>query len=398
MESQLDTVIIKLASRCNLNCTYCYVYNHEDQGWRGRPKFVNDSVLDRTFEAIIRYCDRREGRRIGLLFHGGEPTLIGAQRFEEIAERARRKLGDRLSGLTIQTNATLLTQEWVDVFVRQDVHVGVSMDGPPATHDARRVDHQGKGSSARVAEGVGLLRRTGISPGLLCVIDPGSSGVESYRYFRSLGFRRMDFLLPDCTHDSKARLYGGFGPTPVADYLIPVFDAWFDEDDPTVLITCLWSLLRRIMGGPGLTDSFGNAPKAYIIVETDGSIETLDALRVCKNGIAVSGLNILQHDFDDLEQGLPLVHQLMTDGIPLSATCMKCHESAVCAGGYLPHRFAAQNEFDNPSVWCADILKLIAHMRQRIAPLMAQVSRPSRGGRHRKRRPSAEKLATARRH
>ena len=118
-----------------------------------------------------------------------------------------------------------------------------------------------------------------------------------------------------------------------------------------------------MLGGPGLTDSFGNGPKGYLIVETDGSIETLDALRVCKDGIALSGLNILHNDFDDLASGLPLVHRLINEGLPLCAQCRSCPEVSVCGGGYLPHRFAAANEFDNPSVWCADILKLLAHMR-----------------------------------
>jgi uncharacterized protein len=370
MENRLDTVIIKVASACNLNCTYCYVYNHEDQGWRSRPKFVDDAVFDRTLTAIEKYCMLRDGHRINLLFHGGEPTLIGTARFDRLATRAREVLGERLGGMTMQTNATLLNDEWMEVFRRHDIHVGVSMDGPPEAHDARRVDHRGRGSSSRVVAGVELLQDSGLDPGLLCVIDPNASGVDAYGYFRSLGFKRMDFLFPDCSHDSKDRLYGQCGPTPVADYLIPVFDTWFAEDDPTVLITCLWSLLRRLLGGPGLTDSFGNAPKAYVIVETDGSIETLDALRVCKSGISVSGLNILRHDFDDLRTGLPLVHQVMTEGIPLCTTCRRCPEREVCAGGYLPHRYATHNEFDNPSVWCADIKKLLSHMRAAIGPAM----------------------------
>lgn len=389
MVSRLDTVIIKLAAGCNLNCSYCYVYNHEDQGWRSRPKFVSDAVFDRALGAVGKYSASHDDHPLNLLFHGGEPTLVGPTRFSQLCERAKGVLGERLGGITVQTNGTLLTEQWTKVFLRHGVHVGVSMDGPPAMHDARRVDHAGRGSSAKVVAGVALLRRAGLDPGLLCVIDPAASGVEAYRYFRSLEFRRMDFLFPDCTHDSKARLYGQCGPTPVADYLIPIFDEWFAEDDPAVLITCLWSLLRRMLGGPGLTDSFGNAPKAYLIVETDGSIETLDALRVCRGGIAMSGLNVLTHDFADLNTGLPLVHQLMTQGIPLSAKCRACPEEKVCGGGYLPHRYASHNEFDNPSVWCADILRLLAHMRQRVAAVSGKQSGPARSQRRSRRRAPA---------
>ncbi|HVG38600.1 MAG TPA: hypothetical protein VM870_04895 [Pyrinomonadaceae bacterium] len=104
----------------------------------------------------------------------------------------------------------------------------------------------------------------------------------------------------------------------------------------------------------------------YLVVETDGSIEALDALRVCEDGIARSSLNVLRNGFDDLHLGLPLVHQLIHQGVPLPAACQICPEKDVCGGGYLPHRYARANGFDNPSVWCADILKLITHIRRRI--------------------------------
>jgi uncharacterized protein len=199
------------------------------------------------------------------------------------------------------------------------------------------------------------------------VINPGVSGVRVYRHFRTLGIRRMNFLFPDVSHDSKAHFYGEFGPTPVADYLVPVFDAWTDEDDPNVIVHVFWGLLRQLLGGQGESDMFGNPRMSYLVVETDGSIEALDALRVCESGMGQSGLNVLQNSLDDLRLGLPLVHQAVHDGIPLSAQCTACPERETCGGGYLPHRYARANGFDNPSVWCADILKLLEHMRAYIA-------------------------------
>jgi uncharacterized protein len=75
---------------------------------------------------------------------------------------------------------------------------------------------------------------------------------------------------------------------------------------------------------------------------------------------------VREHGFDDLEQALPIVHAVIHDGIPLSATCEACPEVGICGGGYLPHRFSRERRFDNPSVWCADILRLIDHMRATI--------------------------------
>ena len=78
----------------------------------------------------------------------------------------------------------------------------------------------------------------------------------------------MNFLFPDATWDSKERLYGKFGSTPVADYLIPIFDKWFTDDDPNIRIRVLWSLISKMMGGPHNSDAFGNAGMDYLIIET----------------------------------------------------------------------------------------------------------------------------------
>jgi len=177
----------------------------------------------------------------------------------------------------------------------------------------------------------------------------------------------MDFLLPDVSHDNKERMYGGLGPTPVADYLLPVLDAWLNEDNSEVSVRIFKGLFRRLLGGHGLTDDFGNTGSSYLIVETDGSIEANDALRVCEDGIARSGLNVLRHGFDDLAMGRPLVYKAVNGGFSLPNGCLGCPERHVCGGGYLPHRFSKRNGFDNPSVWCADILRLMKHMRQHLA-------------------------------
>lgn len=364
---ELNSIIVKLAGLCNLNCSYCYVYNHADKTYLGRPRFMSDEVFDAALERVRAYCEPRRGRRMQLTFHGGEPTLVGPKRFDELARRAEKALGARLGGLCIQTNATLIDAEWIDVFHSHAVNVGVSIDGPREIHDAARVDHAGRGSYEATVSGLRRLQRGGLSPSVICVVNPNHSGVAVYRHLRSLGVMRMNFLLPDVTHDSRALFYPTRQPTPVADYLIPIFDAWLEEDDPDVEVRIFRGLIRMLMGGEGETDAFGNLLMAYLVVETDGSIEALDALRVCEDGINRSGLNVLRNGFNDLRLGLPLVYRAVHEGFPLSSTCRACQERDVCGGGYLPQRYSRANGFDNPSVWCADILKLLAHIRRTIS-------------------------------
>jgi uncharacterized protein len=362
-DQKISQIILKIATRCNLNCSYCYVYNHEDTGFKFRPKFIDDYVYDSVLTRIKEYCEGRSISNFLICFHGGEPTLVGVKRFRELVTRARLRLACCLGGVCLQTNGTLINEAWAKTLRELSVGVSVSLDGPADIHDTTRVYRRGGGSHAATARGIKTLQDSGISPSVLSVVTPGADGGSTYHHIRSLGVTSIDFLLPDVSHDSKERMYGGLGDTPVADYLIPVLDAWLAEDNPEVSVRIFRELFRRLMGGTGLTDGFGGSGSSYLIVETDGTIEANDALRVCENGIAASGLSVLHHGFDDLELGLPLVHKAVSGGFPLPTECGLCSERWICAGGYLPHRYSRKNGFDNPSVWCRDILRILEKMR-----------------------------------
>lgn len=361
----INAVVLKVASRCNLNCSYCYMYQHADQGYLRQPKLMSDEVFEATLSAMLRHSEAAGPKhRIALTFHGGEPTLIGAERFRRFNLTARERLGDRLMMTTIQTNALLLDERWIEAFKEFDVLVSISLDGAKEIHDAYRVDHEGRGSHERTIRAIRMLQDGGVTPRILSVANPGASGRETYRYFRSLDITRMDFLLPDVTRDIKIMMYGQYGPTPVADFLIEAFDAWMEENDSRVRVRIFYELIRSFYGaGPG-SDAFGNPLINYLIVNTDGSIEGMDALRVCGEGLIETGLNVLANDFSDLKNTDSLIHRAVYEGFPLAEECRACPERQACGGGHLPHRYSKQNGFDNPSAWCDDILKLFAHIRR----------------------------------
>jgi uncharacterized protein len=377
-DRRIGQIVLKIATRCNLNCSYCYIYNHEDTGFYYRPNVIKESIYESTLSRIKEYCDLYAVSNFHLCFHGGEPTLVGLRRFKELVTRAQQVLSRRLGGIYLQTNGTLIDQAWAKTLKELCVGVSVSLDGPADIHDATRVDHRGGGSYAATVRGIKALQDTGINPTVLCVVHPGADGENIYKHFRSLNITSMDFLLPDVSHDNKDRMYSSLGDTPVAEYLIPALDAWLAEDDPKVAVRLFQDLFRRLMGGGGLIDAFGGSGSSYLIVETDGTIQANDALRVCEDGIARTGLNVLHHGFDNLELGLPLAHKAITGGFSLPTICRGCSEREICGGGYLPHRYSRKNGFDNPSVWCSDILKILAKMRAYLQadglPMLAPVA------------------------
>ena len=126
----LRTFILKVASRCHFACPYCYVYFKGDATWKRRPPVMPDGVFDQTLERIQEYCTASGQSSVAITFHGGEPCLIGARRFDTWCSRARQSLRSTSVRFGIQTNGTLLDAEWAETLRRHGVRVGVSVDGP----------------------------------------------------------------------------------------------------------------------------------------------------------------------------------------------------------------------------------------------------------------------------
>lgn len=362
----LTPFIIKVASRCNLNCTYCYVYNQADETWRDRPSLMALDTFDATVARIREHCEASGQRSVTLLFHGGEPTLVGVERFTSMCARARARLEDLADvQLVIQTNGTRLDGRWIEALIEHRVDIGVSLDGPPEINDGARVDHRGRGSHAAVARGLARLRDRGVPFGILSVVALGADPLPIHRHFLELGCASISYLLPAYTHDTIGDVRSRYGPTPCADFLIPIFDEWWSSESIGVNVREFHAIGRSIMGGASGLDSLGNPPLRFISIETDGSIQGLDKLRTCEHGMTDTALNVHDAPFRDLAVGNALHAQILA-GMPLPTACGGCREQDTCGGGYLPHRYSRARGFDNPSVWCADLLKLFAHVRERM--------------------------------
>lgn len=362
----LHMVVLKVASRCNLACTYCYVYESGDDSWRGRPVVMADATFTETLGWIRRQVVASGRRSVLLLFHGGEPMLVGPERFDAWCREATAALGGEVAvGFSVQTNGVLVDERWVEVFHRHRVTVGVSLDGPPAAHDRHRVDHRGRGSYDRVRAGIERLRAGGVTLGLLSVIDFEQDPLEVHRHMLDLGVTDLGYLFPDHTHETVGRVRARYGPTPVADWLIPVFDEWWSRDSVRVRVRELDGIVAAVLRRRAWTTFYGNPPLGYLWVEADGAIEGLDVLRICEPGLAGTGLTV--RSTEPLAEALPEFHRRVTlDGVPLPAGCGGCPEATTCGGGFLPHRFSRARRFDNPSAWCADLFRLFGHVRERL--------------------------------
>jgi uncharacterized protein len=362
----LGQFVLKIASRCNLDCSYCYMYNKGDDGWRKRPVIMSDDVFDAAIGRIREHCDASGQRQVQLSFHGGEPTLVGPEKFDEWCRAARSRLAHLDVCLSVQTNGVLLDRTWAAVFKRNRVDVGVSVDGTRATHDRYRVDHAGRGSYDRVVAGIGELTNNDVSCSALTVLPLDDDPVAVHQALTSLGCPSITYLLPDYTYDALEEIRTSHRTrTPAADFLIPIFDLWWRAGASRPMVRNLWNIGRLVLGGRSKTEEFGNSAAFYGFVDTDGSIQGLDVLRICEPGLHETGLNVAKDSFVTLLSGTSVAARAIVSPPELCGTCLACPEHDTCGGGYLPHRYSRLNGFDNPSVWCADILKLFRHARNR---------------------------------
>lgn len=364
---QIAQFILKVASRCNLNCSYCYIYNKADSTWKSRPPLMSDEIFRMTLDRIRRHCVLNRQNHSNIVFHGGEPCLIGVKRFDSWCAEAKRVLHHIATvKFHIQTNATLLDEAWAEEFRTHDVSVGISMDGPKHIHDLFRVDHKGRGSYDDVVQGIKVLKEAQVPFGILAVIPLGANALSVHHQFLSLGCTWITYVLPHFTHDTIAGVRQLYGETPCADFLIPIFDDWWFNSTMDVQIGDLRNMAKVILGGNSEIETVGNLPPTYVFIEPDGEMEGLDNLRACADGITKINLNVKSADFTQILETDTFHRTAIFEGMPLPQGCRACPERDSCGGGYLPHRYSAARGFDNPSVWCADLLKLFTHLRLRL--------------------------------
>jgi len=363
----LSQYVLKIHSRCDLACDHCYVYESADQSWRGRPVVISDETVARTAQRIAEHASAHELDSVQVILHGGEPLLAGKVRIKRIATELESALrGISRLDLRIHTNGVQLDEEFCDVFAEHNVKVGISIDGDRAANDRHRRYADGRSSYDKVIRAIGLLstsRFRHLFAGLLCTIDIANDPVAVYETLTSLYPPRIDFLLPHATWDNPP-VRTTASESQYADWLTTIFDRWLAEGRP-VQIRTFDSVISTLTGGDSLTEALGLAPVTVVIIETDGSYEQVDSLKAAFDGAPVTGLDVFTHSVDVVGQhpGIAARQQGLAG---LCQACQACPVVTSCGGGLYTHRYRAETGFDNPSVFCADLLKLITHIRTRL--------------------------------
>ncbi|MER8072618.1 FxsB family cyclophane-forming radical SAM/SPASM peptide maturase [Streptomyces sp. NPDC094034] len=378
--------IVKVHGRCNLACRYCYLYEGPDRTWRERPAAAAPGVLDRAASRIAEHAATHALSDLSLVLHGGEPLLAGAGRLAAFAGLVRERVPRGCTvHATVQTNATLLTEDRIATLARHGIRVGISLDGGLATHNTLRVDHAGRPSWPAASRGARLLaeHHPEAYAGILTVVDPRTDPDEVYASLLALRPPALDLLLPHGNWSAPPSGLAGTTevsdrPTPYGDWLSAVFDRWWSAGRRESRIRLFEECLALLLGLPGATESLGLDPVNAIVIETDGAIEQVDSLKSAYDTAAATGLDIFRHTFDDATRH-PAVAARQSGAAALAAGCRACPLLTVCGGGHYAHRYRAGHGFTNPSVYCADLQRLIRHVAARLTEATTPGA-PSQGG------------------
>jgi uncharacterized protein len=379
---------------CNLRCHYCF-YLEKEALLDGGDHRMNQEVLE-TY--IRKYIESQPGREpVAFHWQGGEPTLMGLDFYRKVIELQRRYSKGRRFTNTIQTNGTLLDDEWGRFLVKNNWLVGLSLDGPREIHDTYRIDSQGKGSFDRVLGSLERLKKHNVEFNVLASVTPASTRapLEVYHFFKEVGVKFVQFMpIVERLPDEKANKLGlklavgvrsGEGvdtvqmtpwsvkPEAYGDFLIRMFNEWVRNDVGTfVVMNFEWALANYVGRPTGVCQWMPRCGRSPII-EHNGDVYACDHYVYPEYRLG----NVLTDDLQEMMQstGQRRFGDAKLDALP--RYCRQCTVGPACWGECPKRRFMTTPDGESGlNYLCAGYRKFFEHA----APYFAAMSQLMQSG------------------
>jgi uncharacterized protein len=367
MKPQL--LVLQASSLCNLDCTYCYVPNRLDK------TVMSEATLRAALRLLLSGCV--SGDSVRILWHAGEPLAIGLDFYERASEIIREcnPRGVKLSQ-TIQTNGILINEKWCRFFVRENVVVGLSVDGPAAVHDRHRRNLGNEPTHARIMKGCDLLRKNGILLHAIAVLTPHSLDFadEIFDFFAAVGFKWIGFNLEEtegvhasafakdeagsCRYRERYKIF-----------MSRLFDRWQASGRRPRIRE--FESMSSAIGAFLRNHSFNRAaddlvPFCNIVVTREGEISTFSpelASGTPSDPLRFSIGNVHKiSSFDDLVTNQRF-QELVEEITKSVGRCRsECEYFPICGGGMVSNKFYENGTFDcTETTTCALHRKTLAH-------------------------------------
>jgi uncharacterized protein len=267
---------------CNLRCDYCYYLRKTDL-YPG----TSFRMSDETLESYTRqYIQSQQVPEVNFGWQGGEPTLMGLDFFRKAVAYQQKyaRPGMKIEN-TLQTNGTLLNDEWCRFFAKNRFLIGISLDGPREVHDVYRKDKGGAPTFDRVMRGVKLLRKHKVDFNVLTCVSAANvhQPLEVYHFLRDEISAQFIQFIPIVERDNETGFQEGTALTSrsitgkqYGDFLIAIFDEWVHRDVGRVFVQIFDTALGRWLGAPGGLCVFQETCGKALVMEHNGDLYSCD--------------------------------------------------------------------------------------------------------------------------
>jgi len=322
---------------CNLDCKYCFYLSKEDL-YKGSTFRMTDEMLETYIRQLIESHDIPE---VTVAWQGGEPTLMGLDFFRRsiVYEKEYAKPGMKIQN-TIQTNGTLINDEWAAFFKENDFLVGLSIDGPREMHDFYRVDRQGEPTFDKVMRGLRFLQKHGVEWNALTTIHYANENhpVEVYRFLRDeckAQFIQFIPIVERLTPDSNMVTERSTTAEQYGKFLVGVFEEWVRRDIAKVYVQMFDVALANWHGEPSGLCVHSKTCGGALAIEHNGDLYSCDHFVTPQYKLG----NIKEKHMLELVGSDPQVKFGNDKFDMLPKYCRECEVRFACHGGCPKDRF-----------------------------------------------------------
>lgn len=369
--SEFQVFAKPVGAHCNLDCSYCYYLEKKDLYPHAASARMPEDLLEKY---IVQHFQACPIPTVLFSWHGGESTLLGLDYFRKIVALQRRHCPPGREFVNdIQTNGTLLDEQWARFLATEGFSVGLSLDGPAEWHDRCRVSKGGKPTHAQVVAAYQLLRRFGVDCTVLCVVSDANvhRPLEVYRFFKDLGAHYLVFL-PLVRRTQEGGLTSDSVPAEAfGEFLCAVFDEWLRHDVGHVYIQMFEEAVRTAQGEEHTLCVFRRTCGELPVLEHNGDFYSCDHFvdkdHFLGNLREVSLLQVLE--------GAPqrAFGRAKWDSVPRQ--CHGCDVLEYCNGGCPKDRMPASPDgVPGVNILCAGYRRFFRHARPAVRRLAGLIS------------------------
>ncbi|MCX7917665.1 MAG: anaerobic sulfatase maturase [bacterium] len=339
---------------CNLDCSYCFYK-------KTKSIYPDVKIMDlNTLEFFIKkFMEYSEGKDIYFCWQGGEPLIAGIDFYYSVVEFQKKygKSGQKV-GNTIQTNGLLIDEKWIEFFLKYNVFVGVSLDGPEEIHNFYREYKDGRKTFKKVMENINLLKRSNVQFNILSTIgeETGKFPDRIFKFFIKKGFEFLQFIPAIDRKNNKISKFSITSKT-YSNFLCRIFDLWWNEG-MQVSIRFFDNILEVLVGFEPSSCTMKKRCGEYLVVEHNGDIYPCDFFVMSEFKLG----NIFKDEIDKIYEKLKKfgeIKEIQPD------ECKNCEWNFLCNNGCLWHRYVKNGDLKGTDYFCQGYKKFFYYSIER---------------------------------